>query len=93
MSLLLICAVVATGCHNSCQTICLRMAKYADECGYSVPDADIDSCMADYANAVREDLKVCSQYNGSESIQVEWSCDDLGIYWGADTEGDDDDED
>jgi hypothetical protein len=74
-----IAAWALTGCSNPCQSLCVRMADYAAECGYSVSDADIDACVAD--NASPDDPAVCRDFGNAEQIRDEWTCDDLAIYF------------
>ena len=76
--------VLAGGCSNSCQQVCVRMADYADECGLNVPAAELDTCLDDFAKGVtKEDRKVCRDYGDAETIRKQWTCDDLEVYWGV----------
>jgi hypothetical protein len=69
------------GCRNACQDICVRMANFAEECGFTVADAELDACIEDQAEA--EDLAVCRDYGSPQAIREEWTCADMGEYWNA----------
>lgn len=73
------------GCGNACEKLCENMADYASECGFAVPDADIETCKAAQEAATPEDEQVCEDYGTPESIRAEWTCDDLQAYWDATT--------
>ncbi len=83
-ALLIAFAALATGCQNKCQQICVRMADYATECGFTVPDAELDTCLDDFAKIeTSEDRKTCRDYGDSETIRNQWTCDELEAYWGV----------
>lgn len=73
------------GCRNSCQDLCVRMADYAEECGFSVPDSELSTCLDDEAVSTAEERRVCRDYGSSTLIRDEWTCEDLGAYWGAES--------
>ena len=76
--------LLLAGCNNPCQQLCVRMAAYAEECGFTVSDAELDACLtqeADIADA--EERKVCADYGNAETIRQRLSCDDLAEYWGG----------
>jgi hypothetical protein len=66
------------------------MAKYAEECGYMVPDAELAACQNEQADAPKETSKTCSQYNGNQDLRLEWTCDELEEYWGEEADSDTD---
>ena len=72
-----------TGCKNACQDICLEMAVYADECGNSVTDDEVDACLESQKEISDATKDVCSEFGDSETIRVEWSCEELDQYWAA----------
>jgi hypothetical protein len=70
-------------CRNSCQQVCVEMAKYAeDECGLTVPDEQIDACIdAQAGDASRDNRGVCRDYGNPSSIEQEWGCEELADYF------------
>lgn len=75
-----------SGCNNPCQQLCVRMAAYAEECGFTVSDAEVDTCIAQEAEITdAEERKVCADYGAAETIRQRLSCEDLSAYWGATT--------
>jgi len=84
--------LAAPGCTNACGRICKQMADYAEECGLTVTDAELDECLeAQAGKESRDDRAACREYNDPEVIRQEWSCDDLEDYWAGeadDEEGD-----
>jgi hypothetical protein len=68
------------GCRNACQATCKTMAEAATDCGFTVPEADIDACVERQSQAEREDVKAC-RANGPDNIQ--YSCDELSLYFGG----------
>ena len=70
-------------CHNSCQSLCVRLAHYAEnECGYTVDNAEVDACIdAMAAEGSADDRQTCRQNNDYETIALQWTCDDLEVYW------------
>ena len=70
------------GCHNACQDICVEMARYAeDECGYTIPDADVDACIEAQKESTPEDRQACRQNGNAGTIETEWGCDELENYF------------
>ena len=84
-TLLLLSAIALTGCRNSCQLICVRMAKVAEEdCGFTVPDEQLASCIDRHKSIdSKEDRAACREYNGIEDIRSEWDCELLAEYFGG----------
>lgn len=73
------------GCTNPCQQVCSRMAAYADECGLSVPAAEVDSCVSLYSSPAKEDVEFCRDFGDLDTIRRQWTCEDLEDYWGPGT--------
>lgn len=71
--------VLAAGCHNPCQQLCVRMADYAEECGFTVPDSEVDACIEEQAKP--DDKQVCRDFGDAETIRDEWSCEELAAYF------------
>lgn len=76
-----------TACNNPCQEVCVRMATYADECGFKVPDAELDSCLDENAEVEKDDIEICKDFGDLETIRRQWDCEDLAPYWGVANEG------
>jgi hypothetical protein len=78
--------LAGTGCKNSCQDICGRMADYAaEDCGFTVPDAEIDACVERMGQALEpEDRKACRDFGDPDVIRSQWSCEEMANYWSPD---------
>jgi hypothetical protein len=72
-------AIASAGCGNACQQICGRMAAYARDCGYDVPNDEVQACMAEQADATDRD--VCREFGSRETIREQWTCDDVAAYF------------
>ncbi len=81
--LALLTAVVLSGCNNSCQRLCVRMKTFAEDCGHTVSDAELDACIDQEDAASSEDKDVCSEFGDLGSIQTRWDCEVAGDYWGG----------
>ena len=82
--------VFTAGCRNPCQQICVRMADYAEECGFTVPDAEVDACIeAQSTDLEKADKEACRDFGSADQLRNEWSCDELARYWGTDEGADD----
>lgn len=68
-------------CNNPCQDLCQRMADFAADCGYNVPEAEIDACVERQSSVEREDKAACRDFGDPEVIDGQWTCDDLAAYW------------
>ena len=73
------------GCNNSCQMLCVRIAKVAEaDCGIPVPDEDIAACIDRQAGAAsRDDRGTCRSSNSLDDIRAEWSCEDMAYFLGV----------
>ena len=76
--------LMLSGCNNSCQMLCVRIAKVAEtDCGIPVPDEDIATCIDRQAGAAsRDDRSTCRSANSLDDIRAEWSCDDMAYFLG-----------
>lgn len=85
----LVCGLALGGCRNSCQLLCVRMAKVAeDECGFTVPDEQLTACIdAQAGSESKDDRATCREFGDVDAIKNEWSCEQLGAYWGAGGDG------
>ncbi|MCB9792646.1 MAG: hypothetical protein H6741_07935 [Alphaproteobacteria bacterium] len=68
-------------CHNPCQDLCKEIASYAEDCGITVPDDAVSTCIDDNSRDQfeREELRICRQ--NAEYLQDEWTCDDVALYF------------
>lgn len=71
------------GCRNECQQLCTQLADYADECGYTVSDGDVDQCIADHGAPKGPDAQACAQYSTPQAVREEWDCEEMGLYFSA----------
>ncbi len=77
-------ALGAAGCNNSCQRLCADMAKFAEDCGYDAWEKeDISQCRDDFASKNLDNPKNSRDYCStvSSSLEDEWECDDLAVYF------------
>jgi hypothetical protein len=74
-------AIGLGGCRGPCERVCVQLATYAEECGFSVPDGELDACMDGQKGATAEEKDVCREYGDPAVIRNEWTCDDLQAYW------------
>lgn len=74
--------IFGTGCSNPCQAICHDMADYAEQCGFTVADGELDACMDAFsASSLPDGQKdVCKEHGGN--LEEEWTCQDVGDYFG-----------
>ena len=79
LAVLLGCVWLA-GCDNSCQTLCVQMADYSDECGRTVSASEVATCIEDFDDATSDELKVCRDYGAPDVVRRQWTCDDLNLY-------------
>lgn len=75
----LVVAFGVAGCRNPCQSLCVRMMDYAEECGYSVSDADLDACVEEQSDPA--DPSVCRTFGTADQLRDEWTCEDMGVYF------------
>ena len=72
---------LGAGCSNACESLCVRMADYAEECGYLVLESELTECMDAQGEAPEEDLEACKDFNDPVTFRREWSCEDMEVYW------------
>lgn len=73
-------AVALGGCENSCQSFCVAMADYRDECGAPVSDAELQECVDRYANPSKDELATCSDFGQPDVLRRQWTCEDVNLY-------------
>ncbi len=77
-------ALAASSCRNSCQDLCYDMADFLEkECGITVNDADIQTCVDEQAGVDATDRAACRQFDGAKQIEEEWGCEELEGYFAA----------
>ena len=74
---------LAPGCRNACQDACTAYAEYAEECGFTVPEADLDACYERQSQAEGDDLKACREYGSVDSVRNQLGCDEVALYFGG----------
>ncbi len=72
--------LLVSGCDNPCQSLCVNLADYGDECGAPWTDGDIDACVDDQSNPSADDARTCRDYGTPERLRREWTCDDVTLY-------------
>ena len=72
---------LGAGCSNACESLCVRMADYAEECGFIVLESEITECIDAQNAAPIEDLEACKSFNDPLALRREWSCEDMELYW------------
>ena len=68
---------------NACQDTCTAYADYAEECGFTVPEADLDACYERQSQAEGDDLKACREYGSVDSVRNQLGCDEVALYFGG----------
>lgn len=74
MRLWILLAALLGGCNNPCQQLCLEIADYASECGYTVSAEDLSECRATYAASEQTDA--CTESLDAD-VREWWTCDDV----------------
>lgn len=66
-------------CNNPCQAVCVEMAQYADECGYTVSPDEVQACRDANAGAEldNERAQQCIEANDPQKLREWWTCDEL----------------
>jgi hypothetical protein len=62
------------------------MADFAEECGFSIPESEIDACIEEQADESSDDKRYCSDFGDAETIRNNWTCEELEVYWGPEPE-------
>ena len=74
--------IMLMGCRNPCQKLCLDIRDYAqDECGITVPEDQVKACLKEQRQVEREQAESCMI--AAPSLQEEWECDDIEVYFNA----------
>lgn len=77
---LLLAAVALSGCDNSCQTLCVNMAQYSEECGRSVSDSELQACIDAFEDPSAEEQQACRDFGQPDVIAREWTCEDVNLF-------------
>jgi hypothetical protein len=77
---LLVLLAVLAGCDNSCQTLCVQMADFSAECGRTISDAELQSCLTSFESVEAEERQTCRDFGNPDVIRREWTCDDLNLF-------------
>ena len=66
-------------CGSPCQTMCQEMAAYAEECGYSPSDEEVQACMDQADNAEPSDARAeqCITASDPDQLREWWTCEEL----------------
>lgn len=78
---LLTALTLAAACNGPCEKVCVNLSEYAQECGFTVADSEVDACIDAQAAATSEEKAVCRDFGAPDVIRSEWTCDDLQAYW------------
>jgi hypothetical protein len=84
---LIVLALGSSGCSNSCEKLCIRMADYAEECGYNLLDSELTECLDIQSEAPEEDIGACQDFNDPVTLRREWTCEDMQVYWDQGADG------
>lgn len=81
---LLLIPLLASGCRNPCQQLCVEIADYAaDECGLEFPDAQLDQCIANHGSGTLEKGEAGTCRDGLGDVADEWDCGEVEAYFDA----------
>lgn len=71
------------GCRNACQQLCVDVAMYAEECGHTVNQDEVDTCIDSKRTSTigQEKIQQCAATRDPEKLREWWSCDDLAENW------------
>jgi len=96
MPLLLLSLLI--GCRNDCQQLCSEMQAFAQECGLTFNEEQVDACRSENAGSGYKDGTYDGAYSEKEArkehldsckqalpyLREEWTCDDLAPYFQED---------
>jgi hypothetical protein len=72
--------IMLVGCRNPCQNLCLDIRDFAEEeCGITVPEEQVKSCLKTQRQIEREQAQSCM--TAAPSLEEEWECDDVEVYF------------
>ena len=69
--------VLLAACNNPCQSMCVEMANYAQECGYDVSSDELQACRDAIAEVTDELAQECITASDPDQLREWWTCDDL----------------
>lgn len=81
----LLAALATSSCRNPCQDLCVQMKLFAEDCGHTVPDSELDACIAEQELISNEAKDTCREDGDLGTIEQTWDCDTIAVYWGAGT--------
>ncbi len=66
-------------CNNPCQAMCVEMANYAEECGYTVSSDELQSCRDSFATETLTDARAqqCITASDADQLREWWTCEEL----------------
>ncbi len=65
------------GCQNPCQTLCQTMADRAYECGLSVSQDELESCVLANEQPTPEWSAQCLEADDPQRLEEWWTCDEI----------------
>lgn len=68
-----------SACKTPCQQLCVEMASYAEECGLTVSDDQLQTCLDE--QSADQDQGACRRTGEPETLRTEWSCDDVEVFF------------
>ena len=69
------------------------MKKFAKDCGIEIDSSEMSDCISRQAGkASRDNRAACREFGDLDSIEEEWTCADIGEYWGVDVPTEDTEE-
>lgn len=77
------------GCGNPCVSVCDQMAAFAQDCGLTVTNNEIDECYATQADQGRDQRRICRDFGDRASIEQSWDCTEIARYYSDQSIGDD----
>ncbi len=69
--------VLLLGCQNACQNLCQTMAERANECGLSVSQDELESCITKNEEPTEERAAQCGDADDPERLAEWWTCDEV----------------
>lgn len=65
------------GCQNPCETLCQTMAQRATECGLSVTQDELESCVKASENPTAEWVQQCLDADEAQRLEEWWTCNEV----------------
>lgn len=69
--------VALFGCQNPCQDLCQTMAARASECGLSISQDELESCVSSNQDVTPEWAAQCLEANDPTRLEEWWTCDEV----------------